>query len=292
MPNLSVSSLATAHWLAQRMSVSQVSSFGSFVGHRLGSGSKRTKRALANLTSALPETSASDRNEIVQRMWDNFGRTIAETLIIDKIAADQDRIILANPEVLDGCSDNDRGKVFVGLHFGNWEVMALPLAISDLKPLCVYRPMKDQAVNDWLQHHRERLCPGGLFPINRATYRRLVRRVRDGGAICIAGDHRDSNGPKVPFFDRPAPSVALPAMLAERYNAHLFLVRVDRLPDTRFSVFLERVDTQNSGDIEADTITTTAAIQAVFEDWIRADPGRWLWFYKRWGETDELDVKR
>jgi hypothetical protein len=34
-------------------------------------------------------------------------------------------------------------------------------------------------------------------------------------------------------------------------------------------------------------VSTTAKIQATFEAWIRGDPGRWLWFYKRWGSEAE-----
>lgn len=292
MRNLSVAALASANWLAHRMSVEQVSSLGSMMSHKLGAGTKRNARALANLSAALPETSQTDREAIVRSMWDNFGRTIAETLLIERIAADPARVSLANPELLDECRGDGRGMVFVGLHFGNWEVMALPLPHHGVTPMCVYKPLRDNKVNAWLQRHRERLCPGGLFPASRATMLRLARHVRAGGSICIAGDHRDSNGLEVPFFGRPAPSLALPAMLAVRHGTHLFTVRVDRLPNTRFSVVLERIAVADTGDVAADTFTTTAAIQAGFEAWIKADPGRWLWFYKRWAAMDELELRK
>ena len=108
--------------------------------------------------------------------------------------------------------------------------------------------------------------------------------MRAGGSICVSGDHRDSDGLSVPFFGRPAPSVALPAMLAVRYGARVFAVRVDRLPNARFSVMLERIAVPDTGDVAADTLATTVTIQARLEAWIKADPGRWLWFYKRWDE--------
>jgi KDO2-lipid IV(A) lauroyltransferase len=112
--------------------------------------------------------------------------------------------------------------------------------------------------------------------------------VRAGGSICVSADHRDPNGLSVPFFGRPAPSVALPAWLAVRYGARLLAVRVDRLPDARFSVVLERIVVQDTGNVGADVLATTATIQSMLEAWIRIDPGRWRWFYKRWDETDAL----
>jgi len=292
MRSLSLAALISANWLAHRMSVEQVSSLGSMIGHMLGRGSKRSARAMANLSAALPETSQTERQTIVRSMWDNFGRTVAETLLISRIAADPARVSLANPELLEECGADGRGTVFVGLHFGNWEIMAIPLLHHGVMPICVYKPLKDKKVNAWLQQHREHLCPGGLFPASRATILRLARHVRAGGSICIAGDHRDSNGLSVPFFSRPAPSVALPAMLAVRHGARLIGVRVDRLPHARFSVVLERITVQDTGDVAADTLATTATIQAGLEAWIKADPGRWLWFYKRWNKEDELQLRK
>ena len=97
---------------------------------------------------------------------------------------------------------------------------------------------------------------------------------------------------RMPFFGHLAPSVALPAMLGVRYGARIIAVRVDRLPNARFSVVLERIAVADTGDTAADTLATTASIQAGLEAWIKADPGRWLWFYKRWQETDALDLMR
>jgi Kdo2-lipid IVA lauroyltransferase/acyltransferase len=62
--------------------------------------------------------------------------------------------------------------------------------------------------------------------------------------------------------------------------------RGDRLPNARFSVTLEQIPAPATGDRQADTLALTAAIQAKLEQWIAADPGRWLWFYKRWDAAD------
>ena len=288
MSSSSYAALVAVHWLAHRMSVECISSVGSALARAVGAFTRRNTRTLFNLAGALPDTTAAERAVIARGVWDNFGRTIAETLLIDRIAADPGRVTLANPELLDDCGAEGRGTVLVGLHFGNWEIMTLPLTRRGLAPMCVYRPLADEKANAFLLRHRSPLCPGGLFPTSRATLLKLTRHVRGGGAICVAADHRDSNGLSVPFFGRPAPSVALPATLALRYGARILAVRVDRLPNARFSVVLERISVADTGDLAADALTTTAAIQATFEGWIKADPGRWLWFYKRWSEAEVL----
>ncbi len=290
MRSLSRTALELTYWITRRMSLERVSLLGSVIGRFAGGRTRRNSRAIANIASALPSTTPAQRAVIASEMWDNFGRTIAEAALIDKIAADPTRITLANPALIEGCGADGRGTVFVGLHFGNWEIMSLPL--RSLAPMCVYRPLADKEANDLLLEHRSPLCPGGLFPTSRATMLKLTRHVRTGGSICIAADHRDSAGLSVPFFGHPAPSVALPAALAVRYGARLIAVRVDRLSDARFSITLEPVAVADTGDIAADTLTTTASIQAMFEGWISADPGRWLWFYKRWSEVDVIPARK
>lgn len=292
MRSLSRTALEFTYWLAHRMSVERVSSVGSLIGRTVGGRTRRNMRALANIAAALPQTTPAERALIVRDMWDNFGRTVAETALIDRIAADPSRITLINPALLDGCGADGRGTVFVGLHFGNWEIMSVPLLRMNLTPMCVYRPLADKEANDLLLQHRSPLCPCGLFPTSRATMLKLARHVRTGGEICIAADHRDSNGLSVPFFGRPAPSVALPAALGVRYGARVIAVRVERLPNARFAVTLERIAIADTGDVNADTLTTTATIQTVFEGWIKADPGRWLWFYKRWSEVDVIPARK
>lgn len=290
MSSLSCTALQLTYWLAHRLSIERASALGAVIGRIAGGRTRRNARALANIAAALPDTTPAERAAITRGMWDNFGRTIAETCLIDQIAADPGRIALANPAVLEEYGADGRGVVFVGLHFGNWEIMSLPL--RDLAPICVYRPLADREANEFLLAHRSPLCPGGLLPTSRATMLRLVRHVRSGGAICIAADHRDSSGLAVPFFGRPAPSVALPAALAVRYGAGVVAVRVERLANARFSITLERIAVAATGDDVADTLSTTAAIQATFERWIKADPARWLWFYKRWSEVDVIPPRK
>jgi KDO2-lipid IV(A) lauroyltransferase len=285
MRSLSYASLVAAHWLAKRISIERVSFVGSVIGRTLGAGTKRDARAIANLTASMPNITQAERKAIVRGMWDNFGRTVAEALVTDRIAADPARVSLTNPDLLDGCCADGRGTVFVCLHFGNWELSTIPLVRHGHSPLVVYKPLNDSAANAYLLRLREHMHPGGLLPASRATLLRIARHVRVGGSICISGDHRDTNGLSVPFFGRPAPTASLPAMLAVRYGARVIAVRVDRMPNARFSVTLAPIPVLDTGDAAADILATTATIQARLEAWIKADPGRWLWFYKRWDEA-------
>lgn len=291
MSSLAYKALSVACGLVNMMPIEHVSSIGAVVGRLLGVASKRNSRALANLSMAMPDATAAERKVILRKMWDNFGRTLAETLVAERIAADPARVSITNPEVLDGCGSSGRGAIFVGMHFGNYEMSCVAPLRCGHSPVGLFKPLKNIAANDWLLSQRKRLWPAGILPVSRSALRHVTRVVRDGGALGLLVDHRDSSGLSVPFFGRQAPSVVLPARLAVRYGADIFAVRVDRLPKAHFSITLQRIAVGDSGDAATDELSTTVAIQATLETWIKSDPGSWLWFYKRWSATDSLQPR-
>lgn len=282
MGALAVFGLKFGRWMAGALPIETVSATGGWLGRNLGPRTRRQRRVLENLGRALPAATEAERRRYALEMWDNFGRVIAEGMILDRIAADSGRVVLANPEVLEDASGGSRGTVFVGLHFGNWEATVIPALALKLELMGFYKASRDETFNVWLHGIREHLYPSGLLPGNGATLLKVTKHVRRGGSVCLLGDHRDASGIDVDFFGAPAPSTALPALLAVRYGARLIAARVDRHKGARFSVHIEPIEIARSNDEEADIRMTTQRLQGVFEEWVRARPGQWLWFYKRW----------
>ncbi len=283
MDFLTIWAMSLARALARVLPIAWVSGLGGFLGRRAFAGGKRQRRALANLAMAFPDLSDSQRSAIVRQMWDSYGRSLAETLVLDRIAADPARVELVNPEVLqDGAGS---GTVFVGMHYGNWEVNALP-ALGRFPGLAgLYKPFKSARFDQWVRRQRTGFYPGGLLEADASALLKAARLVRAGGAVCLLADHRDAGGIDVPFFGRPAPSSAFAAMLGRRFDARVIAARTDRLPGARFRVVLHRIEVPETDDSDGDIAAVTAEIQAKFGEWVRDDPGAWLWFYKRWRDN-------
>src|SRR5271165_3445244 len=70
--------------LTRLLTIETVSSIGAHLAGWLGPRTRRHKLVMRNLQRAFPEQRASDRRRIAKQMWSNFGRTIAESLIIDR----------------------------------------------------------------------------------------------------------------------------------------------------------------------------------------------------------------
>ena len=140
-------------------------------------------------------------------MWENLGRVMAETMQIDRLIAEPDRIQL-EPHTAHFFA-RYQGKmgaaVGVSLHMGNWELAAWPMTQMGNNPAAVYRSVNNPYVDRYLSSLRRNLYPGGLLGKGRIngsaeegqrTARLITDYVRKGGRLGMVCDllrpHRHS----------------------------------------------------------------------------------------------------
>jgi len=245
--------------------------------------SGRHDRTLANLAMAYPALDENEHHGIACAMWDNLGRTFAESFRLDEIAA-SDRIELGNPDSLICPQDARQGIIICAPHQANWEVAVLAItARTNRKPAGVYQRLKNPLVDARVRAMRTALYPGGLYPKNSQTARQLIRIAREGGTLAMLADQRDFRGARVPFFGQPAPSTPFPAMVARTYGLRLFAGQIIRMPGVRFRIDLAEIDVPKTENKDADIFAATAALQSEFERTIRERPEQWMWPHRRWG---------
>jgi KDO2-lipid IV(A) lauroyltransferase len=244
---------------------------------------RRQARAMRNLTVSMPELSEERRREVLLEMWEMLGRTFAEAFHLDDIARDPERIrVDVSPEILE-LVRAPSGCVIVCLHMGNWEVAGMAASRVGVEIAGVYQKLKNPLVDRYVTGMRAHHYPLGLFSKGHETVTALMRILRKGGTVSLLADLRDHGGVAVPFFGRPAPSTPFPALLARAKGVPLIAARVRRLEGARFIVTAEPVPVPRTADRQADIRTATASIHAVFERWIRENPGQWMWSHRRWG---------
>lgn len=263
---------------------------------RLAPGSRRHKKALANLEIAFPDKSPEEREAIALEMWDNIGRVIVETMNIDRLLEQADRMTIEN-DVYRRYKGKMGTVVAASMHMGNWEIAAWPFALCEAKMAGIYRLVKNPYVDAYLKRMRSRLYSGGLFAKGRApgktaghdTVRMISSHIRDvmrneTATVGFLADLYDGKGIAVPFFGREAKSTPFPAILARRLGARMWIgrcVRVGR--QSRFSIAFKEVRVPRTDDAEADVREITAAVQQQFEEWIRQTPGQYMWTNRRFG---------
>ena len=253
---------------------------------------KRQKRALANLTIAFPEKSESERRAIARDHWENLGRVMAETMRIDQIIADPGRITILNQQTFNRYANKLGPIVGASLHMGNWELAIWPLTLAGVEPAAVYRSVNNPYVDRYLRDQRKDLYPGGLFGRGRVegdhgesqkTARAIMDYVRRGGRLGVVCDLYDKTGLPVPFFGKDAPTVTIPAMIARRTGARIWMSRCTRVgTDSRFEIELKELRVPRTANQAEDVKWATAEMTRQFEAWVRDNPSQWMWSNRRW----------
>jgi Kdo2-lipid IVA lauroyltransferase/acyltransferase len=250
---------------------------------------RRHGRALANLAIAFPEKTAEERAALALAMWENLGRVMAETMQLDRITADPARIVIVDHAMFRRYRDKLGAAVGVTLHMGNWELAIWPFTLAGNNPAAVYRSVKNPYVDRYLRDMRKRLYPGGLLGKGRnreegqTTARLIMDFVRQGGRLGLVCDLHDRTGIEVPFFGRPARSVAMPAIIARRVGARIWMARCLRIgAQSRFHIELKELKVPRTANQAADVKWITAKMQEQFEAWVREAPEQWMWSNRRW----------
>ncbi len=252
---------------------------------------RRHQRALDNLAIAFPERTEEEREAIAMEMWGNLGRVMAETMLLDRILKEPERIEIETPELLKRYKGKIGAAITCSLHMGNWELAMWPLTSIGAKPAAVYRLVENPYIDLYLREQRKALYPGGLFArgkmkgvkLGHDTARMIASYVRQGGRLGFLADRYERKGVEVPFFGKPASSNVVPVMLARRAGARLWAGRCIRVGnESRFKVRMREIKVPWTDDPQADIEAALIELQAQFEAWIREHPEQWMWSNRRW----------
>jgi KDO2-lipid IV(A) lauroyltransferase len=281
-PRLEFAALLVIVFIARAMPVQLASWLSGKLWRFIAPHLRRQRRALANLEYAYPEKSPGQRREIAAAMWENLGRTFAESLHIQALTK-SDRIVFEPSESFDEAASGSKPFIVCGLHLGNWEILAHGGQRLGISLIGVYQRMSNPHVDTLMRSMREPLYMSGLTPKTPMAARVLLRAIKNGASPCFLADLRDDNGPSVPFFGRLARSTVFPALLARTAGIPLYAGAAFRRPGGRFSIRIAPIAMPMTDDNAADALTATKTLHRQFEAFIREAPEQWMWAHRKWG---------
>jgi KDO2-lipid IV(A) lauroyltransferase len=289
---LEFAALRTVIALSRLVSVERLAGIGAAVMRRVGPRLRQNRRALANLAIAFPEKSEAERAGIAREMWANMGRIFAETLVLDRMLADPDRLEIKERERWHRRAIEPGPIIGCTLHMGNWELAIWPFGLFGRPPLGVYKPLDNPLIDAWLKQTRSVLFPSGLYGkgdrddadgTGQKTARKLIDGARTGGALGFVVDHFERRGDPIPFMGRLSRFTSVPASIARHFGARVMVGRCVRIgTSSRFTYEIRELEIPRSDDKKADALALTTTIFAVFEEWIREHPEQWMWWNTRW----------
>ena len=274
--------------------IDRASAIGGWIGRNLVGRTYLSRRPLRNLRASYPDKSKSEIAAILNTMWDNLGRVMAEYAHLDEISwnGPDPRIEVTGGENFYAANAAGKGMILFSAHFANWETMPIVAREYGLKGAVIVRSANNPYVSKWLDDLRTR--KGMQEQISKGqSLLRVFSILRKGETILLLADQRASEGIRVPFFGREAFTTPAPATIALKLGVPLVPVANRRLGGAKFHMKIyPAIDPPNTGDPQRDVFLMTLAINRFIEERVRDAPGEWLWIHKRWVKENAPVRKR
>lgn len=245
----------------------------------------RKRRAEANLALAFPDMGAEERDAMVVRIFEHFGRAGADFLVSEgRTKADIEATMeFEGVHHLDEALARGKGVMFVSGHIGNWERSSSWLSLSGYPLTAIARDANQEGVNQLVNHIRQ--SSGTKIVPRGDAARSVLGCLKRNELVAILAD-QNAEEVFIPFFGHLAGTVLGPGVLAARTGATVVPAYCVYAGDGRWKcVFdapieaLEGYETNGEGMMRA--------IHLWLEGVIREYPDQWLWFHDRWRNARE-----
>ncbi len=262
------------------------SNLGSVLGMSVGPFFRSKNITKQNIKIGLGEINKKKESEIINEMWSNIGRTFAEYVFLKDFKFNKtnfSHMKINGTNYLQEIKNSNEPAIFYSGHFANFELMAMELEKSGIKCAAIYRPLNNFLLNPLMEYLRIKyICPNQIRK-GRIGMREIIDKVKNGYSIALMVDQRVSEGPRTPFFNRPAHTTTIPAQLALKYNCKLVPISLERKQGPSFEMTIhEPYQIEKTGNNEEDTKSITLKINKIIEKIILKNPNQWIWSHNRW----------
>jgi KDO2-lipid IV(A) lauroyltransferase len=254
----------------------------------------RRKVIEENLRHAFPNFSAEQREKIAWRMWEHFFLLIAEVALAPRKIHETNWREFAhfkNADVMTRLLLDERPKVLVTAHFGNFEMAGFMLAMLGFPTYSVARTLDNPYVDDFVQRFRG--ATGQHMVPKKGGYDQILNVLANHGHMgFLADQYAGSKGCWVNFFGRAASTHKAIALLALEHQAPL-LVGIGRRLGKPLHYELGMwavIDPMTHPPEAAGVRELTQWYTSQFEAMIRQTPEQYWWLHRRW--KDNRPAKR
>jgi KDO2-lipid IV(A) lauroyltransferase len=257
---------------------------------------RRQRIALSNLRLVFGKQKSEEEIEAIYKQC--LTRTVTSFLESLKLCllpppVVKGRIEMVGKEYLDEALKREKGIIIVGLHLGNFPMLALKLALEGYPIAVIIKKPRNRYI---AQLYIRITAKVGIGFIDggerRMATQQSLKQLRGGGIVYIV---IDQNPPypdiMVDFFGYPVPSFKGPIVLAMRTGATILPGFIVYEKGWRHKLFIEKPIPLNiTGDNERDISYNLARLMKFIEGYIKRYPEQWWWWHRRWKR--HIDYKR
>ena len=257
------------------------SNLGGLIGSKIGPIFKSKKIIKNNLKNYLQDTDDLIIKNIVNKMWENYGRIFAEYMFIKDFRSSklEENLKINGIEYLYEIKKNKKPVIFVSGHFNNFELMAMQIEKSGINLAAVYRPLNNIFLNKTMEKIRKKFICKKQIKKGISGLREILTFFKQNISIAIMIDQRVTEGIKCNFFNKPAYTTTIPAQLIKKFNCPVVTVYIERKNKINFEITINQpIYFEKNDDLEK----ITKNLNLWLEKMISKNPEQWIWTHNRW----------
>jgi KDO2-lipid IV(A) lauroyltransferase len=235
----------------------------------------------SNILKALPDLDQNEIKKITNKMWNNYGRILAEYIFIKDFRGTKfaDNIEVKGQEILDKIKKNNEAVIFVSGHFNNFELMAMQIEKSGINLAAIYRPLNNKFLNPIMEKIRKKYICKNQIKKGISGTKQLLSFFKNKTSIALMIDQRVSQGIKSEFFKHKAFTTTIPAQFIKKFKCKVVPIYIERVKGVNFKLTIyDPLVYSSNKSIESITLDLNFQLEKL----ILKNPEQWIWSHNRW----------
>jgi len=259
----------------------KASNFGALIGSTLGPMIKSKEIIKKNIKNYSPNIDNDTMNNIVKKMWENYGRIFAEYIFLKDFRLEiLDKHIKINGiENLKEIKKKNKPVIFISGHFNNFELMAMQIEKAGVNLAALYRPLNNFFLNKTMEKIRKNFICKNQVKKGMPGIKEILNFFKNNVSIAMMIDQRVTEGIECNLFNKPAYTTTVPAQLIKKFKCPIITVYIERKNKIDFELTVNKPIYFNENEsLESITIN----LNNWLEKMISKNPEQWIWSHNRW----------
>ena len=259
----------------------KASNLGELIGKKVGPKFKSKKIIKRNINLILPDIEDERVDEIIQKMWGNYGRILSEYVFMKDFRNGnlKDYINIKGLEYLNEIKNKNIPVVFVSGHFNNFELMAMQIEKNGVQLGAIYRPLNNFFLNSTMENIRKNFICNKQIKKGLSGIREILNLFKKNTSIALMTDQRVTEGIKSNFFRQKAFTTTIPAQLVKKFGCPIISIYIERVNKHKFEMVINK-PIYFSKDESLEYITQQ--LNYLLEKMILKKPEQWILTHNRW----------
>ena len=259
----------------------KASNLGELIGKKVGPKFKSKKIIERNINLIFPDIKSERVDEIIQKMWGNYGRILSEYVFMKDFRNGnlKDYINIKGLEYLKEIKNKNIPVVFVSGHFNNFELMAMQIEKNGIQLGAIYRPLNNFFLNSTMENIRKNFICNKQIKKGLSGIREILNLFKKNTSIALMIDQRVTEGIKSNFFRQKAFTTTIPAQLVKKFGCPIISIYIERVNKHKFEMVINK-PIYFSKDESLEYITQQ--LNYLLEKMILKKPEQWILTHNRW----------